>query len=227
MYNRAPPANNELAAAETRLPVYTCVSDPDAGEPILKQGRGESRLVAGGGSNNPAQAQGLWYTGSIGPTSPDACSFCPEPAPSYCCRGCSFGTIKVNPKTEKCTGEVGDSSVGMFIRLPVAYKFAEITDGLSRTLMLGETLPYHCIWNCVFCVNFPLSSTSVPLNHMESDSVKRDSTWPRVCGFKSMHPGGANMAMGDASVHFFSESMDYKIFNELGTRAGGETAGIP
>lgn len=220
-------SDNEAIAAEISIPVYTCPSDERAGEPILQDGRGESRLVSGGGQNNPSRAQGLWYTGSIGPTSPDGCSFCPEPRPSYCCRGCSFGTgLAVGPR-ETCSGDVGDSSVGMFTRLPVAYEFAEITDGLSQTIMIGETLPYHCIWNCVFCVNFPLSSTTVPINHMESDSGSRDLTWPRVCGFKSMHPGGANFAMGDASVHFLQETLDYKIYNELGTRAGGEAANLP
>ena len=211
---------------EITLPVFTCVSDENSREPILRQGRGESNLVAGGGTNNPSRAQGLWYTGSIGPTEPDACSFCPEPKPSYCCRGCSFGTIAVTGAKEVCAGKVGDSSVGMFTRLPIAYRLSEITDGLSQTLMFGETLPYHCIWNCVFCVNFPLSSTTVPLNHMESDSGTRDGSWPRVCGFKSMHPGGLNLGMGDASIQFVSDAMDYRLVNELATRAGGESAGL-
>jgi prepilin-type N-terminal cleavage/methylation domain-containing protein len=227
MWNRAAGSNNDQAAAETVLPVFTCVSDERSSEPILKQGRGESRLVAGGGTNNPAQGQGLWYTGSLGPTSPDSCAFCPEPPPSYCCRGCSFGTMATTGPKETCTSTVGDSSVGMFTRLPIGYKFSEVTDGLSQTIMFAETLPYHCIWNCVFCVNFPLSSTTVPINHMESDSGTRDGAWPRACGFKSMHPSGANFAMGDASVHFFSEAMDYRVVNELGTRAGGEAANIP
>ena len=213
--------SNDAIAAEISIPVYTCPSDERAGEPILMEGRGESRLVSGGGDNNPGQAQGLWYTGSIGPTEPNGCSFCPEPKPSYCCRGCSFGTFAVEGPSESCAG-YGDSSVGMFSRFPVGYKFSEVTDGLSNTLMLGETLPYHCIWNCVFCINFPVSSTVVPLNHLESDSGNRDGTWPRVCGYKSRHPGGVNFAMGDASVHFFSETLDYKLYNELGTRADNE-----
>ncbi len=221
---------NEQAAAETAIPVYTCPSDERANEPILLEGRGESSLVAGGGSNNPAQAQGLWYTGSIGPTSPDGCdSFCPEGRPSYCCRGCSFGTWPVSGENETCdfSRGPGDSSVGMFSRFPIGYEFAEVTDGLSNTLMIGETLPYHCIWNCVFCPNFPLSSTSVPMNHMESDSGTRDGTWRRVCGFKSSHPGGAQFAMGDASVRFLTETMDYRLFNELGTRADQEPVDLP
>ena len=42
-----------------------------------------------------------------------------------------------------------------------------------------------------------------------------------------MHPGGANFAMGDGSVHFFPESIDYRLYNNLGTREGGEVATVP
>jgi hypothetical protein len=32
--------------------------------------------------------------------------------------------------------------------------------------------------------------------------------------------------MGDASVHFISEAIDYRLYNELGTRAGAEIASL-
>lgn len=62
---------------------------------------------------------------------------------------------------------------------------------------------------------------------MESDSGGRDFTWPRVSGYKSRHPRGANVLLGDVSIHFFSQAIDYKLYNELGTRAGGEVASAP
>ena len=33
--------------------------------------------------------------------------------------------------------------------------------------------------------------------------------------------------MGDASVHFVNDSIDFKLYNNLGTRAGGEVASLP
>ena len=33
--------------------------------------------------------------------------------------------------------------------------------------------------------------------------------------------------MCDGSVHFFSETIDYRLYNELGTRAGGEVVTLP
>jgi prepilin-type processing-associated H-X9-DG protein len=41
-----------------------------------------------------------------------------------------------------------------------------------------------------------------------------------------MHPGGAHMAMADASVQFIAETIDYRLWNALGTRAGAEVAGL-
>ena len=41
-------------------------------------------------------------------------------------------------------------------------------------------------------------------------------------GSSSFHPGGANLLILDGSVRFIKSSIDVKIWNGLGTRAGGE-----
>jgi prepilin-type processing-associated H-X9-DG protein len=113
----------------------------------------------------------------------------------------------------------------MFGRHRKAVIFDEVRDGLSNTLMVGETLPTHSKWNCAFCTNFCTSSTNIPLNTMERDD--EGSIWYRSAGFKSRHPGGVMFVMADGSVHFLSESTDFRLVNELGTRAGGEVAQVP
>src|SRR5690606_15077730 len=50
-------------------PGFICPTDPKAQEPVLKNRR------QGAGSHNPPTCQGLWYTGSMGPTIPDRCDF--------------------------------------------------------------------------------------------------------------------------------------------------------
>ncbi len=40
---------------------------------------------------------------------------------------------------------------------------------------------------------------------------------------RSRHPGGVNAAMADASVRFFSNTIDLAIWQALGSRAGGES----
>jgi prepilin-type N-terminal cleavage/methylation domain-containing protein len=42
---------------------------------------------------------------------------------------------------------------------------------------------------------------------------------------RSFHPGGVNILLGDASVHFVSDSIDGKVWRALGTPDGGETEG--
>ena len=48
------------------------------------------------------------------------------------------------------------------------------------------------------------------------------------CGFKSMHTGnGCNMLLGDGSVHFFYHTVDYTVWNRLGSRKDGQQTTIP
>ncbi len=42
----------------------------------------------------------------------------------------------------------------------------------------------------------------------------------------SRHPGGVNLAMADASVHFASDTVDITVWQALGSRNGGETVSI-
>ncbi len=41
-------------------------------------------------------------------------------------------------------------------------------------------------------------------------------------GFKSMHPGGANMLFADGHVQFLKSSINPQTYNALGSKAGGE-----
>lgn len=212
---------NELART-TPVAMYMCASDPlSANKPILEQ-RGDSPI------HNPTNSAMLSYPGSMGPTHPDNCPFCPDNKPSadnWCCQGCNFGTYGAG-----CQMKDG-SFVGMFGRFEKAIRFRQVVDGLSKTVMAGETLPAHYVWNGAFVPNFPVSSMSVPINTMERDDLKHGGhtliLWAITSGFKSYHPGGANFVMGDGSVHFLEESIDHQAYAALGTRAGSETITAP
>jgi prepilin-type processing-associated H-X9-DG protein len=49
---------------------------------------------------------------------------------------------------------------------------------------------------------------------------------PAMFGSRSLHPGGVNAAMGDASVRFVSESIDLNVWRFMSTAAGGEVFDI-
>jgi len=200
-------------AVTTMILAYTCPSDDS--QPIL-----ENRMEAG--SNNPPKTMGLAYPVSMGPTHYDHCDFCPSPKnaasdpDTYCCQGWNFGT---NPAA---------NHTGMFGRYPKSTTIAQVKDGLSNSIMAGETLPGQCRWNGAHMQNFPVAGTTIPLNFFEGgNNDGKDGIWWRACGFKSNHPGGATFLMGDGSVHFFPTQIDYRVYNQLGTIRGGEVASIP
>jgi prepilin-type N-terminal cleavage/methylation domain-containing protein len=198
------------------VPVYVCPSNETAANPIF-----EDRTDATGA--NPKFGLGLYYAASMGPTIPDQCHYCPAgstpptpPTPqntNYCCQGAGFGT---NPQ---------DNSTGLLGRSNGKRKFKQISDGLSKTFLSGETMPEQCVYQGTWAPNFSLSGTEIPLNTFKT--CLTTGCYYHGCGFKSAHPGGAHFVMVDASAQFIAESIDYQVYNSLGTRAGNETLSLP
>ena len=143
--------------------------------------------------------------------------------------------------------------------------FREVTDGLSKTILLAESagrpyvyrrgmrigdLPDHRVngggWSrpaSEFALDGSTSDgNSFPgpcaLNCANGEDVyaitggqsNSASAFPYPSPYGSngtgeayaFHPGGANFAFGDASVHYISESIDIRVFARLVTRKGGE-----
>ena len=93
----------------------------------------------------------------------------------------------------------------------------------DRVLLLLRDSPEFI---ATFLGAMKIGAVPIPLNTFEVCDV-RGGIHYRACGFKSRHQGGAQFVMGDASVQFLSETIDYKLFNELGTRDGGEPVTLP
>ncbi len=199
---------DNVEAVQVVIATYICPSDGSSDDPLLG-GRIQT------GDNNPGKSMGLWYPASMGPTRdgwyPGAfCVYCPEGVGSYCCADTST------------LGKGVDAGAGLFGRGPTAVCFAKVRDGLSNTLMVGESIPSQCAFNGAYNHNFPVAGTTIPLNTFEGSTEGVPDQWYTACGFKSRHPGGANFLLADGSVHFLSDSIDYKLYNELGSRSGGE-----
>ncbi|MBN1588793.1 MAG: DUF1559 domain-containing protein [Pirellulales bacterium] len=225
-------SSRNRAAVQSPIPELTCPSDSQSAEPIL-----EGRISSPTG--NPPVCHGLWFAPSLGPAHDRwpgvrPCVYCDavtsysnwsEANFVYCCQGYNFGSGGFGWPTGVFPG--------MFARYKVGVKFKEVTDGLSNTIMLGETIPSHSVYNGMYMQNFPACLTSIPINNMMSDNGSDSAGpggtgwWQHTMGFKSYHPGGANFAMGDASVQFINETIDYQLYNAMGTRDGGETMYAP
>jgi prepilin-type N-terminal cleavage/methylation domain-containing protein len=150
-----------------------------------------------------------------------------------------FGSLPVNgpsppgdeiswkyPDTGPSTGWVQFG--GPFTRASYPIKIKRITDGLSKTIYMGEVrigCSIHAAegWAWTHSGN-GLISTLVPINY---DSCYEDgrncasTDWTASLGFKSPHPGGAHVVMGDASVHFLPDAVDMLMYNRLGGKADG------
>src|SRR5262249_51692778 len=146
-------------------------------------------------THNITPAHALWYPACMGPTHMDQCPYCPDPTPSasnFCCQGWNFGTTAGG-------GFQAGEFFGMFGRHATAIRLGEVSDGLSNTWMVGETLPDHCMFMGIFSQNFPTSGTGIPLGTMVDRGYKKTgegTEWYRSCGYKSLHRAGANFAMG-------------------------------
>jgi prepilin-type N-terminal cleavage/methylation domain-containing protein len=206
---------NNARVVQIVVKTYICPSALGARQPVFEDRADATNQI------NPHVALGLWYPVSMGPTHNDACVYCPHPRnspsdpASYCCQGWNYGTV--DPE---------DNWTGIFGRSPKSLKFSEVTDGLANTFMAGEHLPRQCAYISAYAPNFSLSGTTIPLNTFE-ECPRPPGCHVRACGFKSDHPGGAQFVMGDGSVHFVSEAIDYRLFNGLGTRGGGEVVSLP
>jgi len=125
---------------------------------------------------------------------------------------------------------------GVFNRIGDEITMSSITDGLSNTIMVGESLPKmhdHLAQNLWWDFNGGVAhaSTIVPINQ-RSDGTSDCSppaysprNWNVSWGFKSRHSGGANFLFGDASVHFLRDSIDMRTYQLLGCRNDGQTPG--
>ncbi len=220
VFNLEVPMSDPSNADARRLvvPVYLCPTDPGSEEPVNDKHHANVVLQ---------EVSRISYFGSMGPTHIDSCADCPIRQPredNYCCRlSWSFGSLP-NTRLEVVPGQFP----GMICRWPRQVNFKEVTDGLSNTFLVGETVSEHCGFNGAFVNNFSVTSTAISLNLLEADEGR--NTGPalaRACGFKSYHPGGAQFVMGDASVQFIQEFIDYQLYNELGSRNGGEQVAIP
>ncbi len=131
-------------------------------------------------------------------------------------------------------------------------RFAEVTDGLSNTLAVGERPPSYDLWYGWWfagagtypwfgAADIVLGTEEHIALNFESDPSRPQSNYQRGSAsfvddgygwdahawhFWSFHDGGSNFLLGDASVHFVSYNIDLTTFKELGTRNGGEVASI-
>jgi hypothetical protein len=109
-------------------------------------------------------------------------------------------------------------------RKPV--KIAKITDGTTKTLMIGEdVVEFNIRHSAAFFSNGSVCSCNAPLNYglNQDPAVLAEQFWFDAQGFRSRHPGGAQFCLADGAVRFIAEDIDNVFFRTSCTRNGGES----
>ena len=208
------------------------------------------------------------YVGSTGPTCNNPPAGCPAPFQLHCNGQIGSGTT-IPPALDPATHpgyepsmSYGSTTVtkdtrGMFARGGALIRLADVTDGTSNTLFLGETLPEvfepmryastfgwpggsnHIAqgqtiqpinWKIDRMVNPPPAFVSCgcdPNTNPSGDKARCIMNWAVTWGFKSNHPSGTNFTMVDGSVRFISENIEHRTYQHLGCRDDGIAVSAP
>jgi prepilin-type N-terminal cleavage/methylation domain-containing protein len=104
-------------------------------------------------------------------------------------------------------------------------RFADITDGTTNTLLLGERgIKEDLGWGWPICGGTECEQyISAERGLTPADNPPNTPNIERR--FWSWHVGGDHFLMSDGAVKFLSTSMDYNTFISLSTRSGGKVIG--
>ncbi len=210
-------AANVAVITGRRIAFHECPSNPQAGS--LKTITNAAYQIVP--SYTGVSMAGLGYSVCSGPQRNDAATppgDCTAGNPSYC----------YNANTSWTLAEASQNP-GMFgTRTSFRCRFKQVTDGLSKTIMLAETRGDLNVLRGAFMVNFPGVRTSIRINSplIDPKTVSAASINTNT-GAASLHPGGAMFCLGDGAVVFLGDEVNFQTYNELAGRADGQTATLP
>jgi prepilin-type N-terminal cleavage/methylation domain-containing protein/prepilin-type processing-associated H-X9-DG protein len=104
-------------------------------------------------------------------------------------------------------------------------RIGSVTDGTSKTLMIGEDVPEYNHHSVAYFSNGSWCACNTPLNYgLGQNPDTFAAAWWDAQGFRSKHPGGVHFALADGSVRFIAENVDFVFYRTSCTRNGAESA---
>jgi prepilin-type N-terminal cleavage/methylation domain-containing protein/prepilin-type processing-associated H-X9-DG protein len=119
------------------------------------------------------------------------------------------------------------NNTGLFV-YRLTKRMADITDGTSNTLAVGEVYDGHLgtnlnIWSVGSRHAHCLRTTENPINTPPGTGIVYGSGSSALNGaFMSRHTGGANFGLADGSVRFLQQNVDIAAYRAASTIRGGE-----
>jgi prepilin-type N-terminal cleavage/methylation domain-containing protein/prepilin-type processing-associated H-X9-DG protein len=98
----------------------------------------------------------------------------------------------------------------------------DVTDGTSKTYMIGEDLPAINKWSYWFFADGLVCTSAIPPNYLVNSNAAPSTNWKDLFSFRSRHPGGVQFAFVDGSVRFINDSIDLRIYRAMSTIAAGD-----
>jgi type II secretory pathway pseudopilin PulG len=155
--------------------------------------------------------------------------------------GCPPGSTTPIAGTPYTVAKDGpDARWGIFGRVNVSTKFAEIKDGLSNTIWTGELQRLHTIGGGVTAQGLSHDgwavggdATGFSTGVMAPIGSSNPPAWTGLMNnglFQSPgseHPNGANFGIADGSVMFLSTTLDPNIFALMGSMADKMAVSLP
>jgi hypothetical protein len=210
-------AAENRAARMLYIPFYFCPS---------KRGGGGEGLLApaeSSGPRGPAQGSTGDYAGNTGRDIQGCCPSVPDPVTGR--RMPDMGGVIQTPEcfaVGNCKGMKSD----------IAFK--HVTDGLSKTFLVGEKqvaptqfakVPPQGVDASIYEGDDLQNSSRAAgfLNPPAASGSYEGTSPPWHFLFGGMHPGIVMMAMSDGSVTQVQTSVDLRVYEAFSTRDGGET----
>ncbi|MBM3999316.1 MAG: DUF1559 domain-containing protein [Planctomycetes bacterium] len=103
-------------------------------------------------------------------------------------------------------------------------RFADITDGLSNTIVVGERSSRHGYSTWLGVVEGGEEALARVVGVADHGPNTKEV---HLDDFSSQHPAGANFVLGDGSVRLINEQIDLDVFRAMATRSGGEVTATP
>lgn len=233
---------SQLFMHQAVIPGFHCPSDP---APIRQDRRGLPDCVCNDGSGpldcgDMGEGVVTHYVGSFGDgyilyedVGYTSASTSRE---QYGCGGCNEGGA--GAPTANCPQPTigyggGPNHRGIFDYRNDAppVRISAVTDGTSNTILLGHTSGLASERSLLWTSSTGnVNGTSLPINFAIElaksgnfdDNWTQDADGWRGRGFQSHHVGGSMFTLCDGSVTFINENIDMRVYNALGSRAGGE-----